>query len=307
MLPVKIVRLLNFFDFCGYNTASSKYSHYPNFNKNILLGHITLALILTTFYYYLWTSYLSTQDLLSIIIESLQYLAGLLTYWLIIWDSIAYRLEHQRFWSILRLIDRCYCGQSRFTFRNYKFKFIEFFSVMILIYIVRCITASWYHIIWAYLTLFLICNTRSFYYIFCLEVVRFQLEMIEYELRAMRSLLDSKQKRCHRFYSFELRRMKWLHGYFQCIHELLDCLNKIFGWSHVVAIFYTFYLILTGFIWTYMGFTVIFSIRLFGESQHIFEFNVWKGIIPRYEQFNKHFSSSHFDYTLAAFDYLFMQ
>lgn len=266
MLPPKIVRILNFFDICGYDTASSTFSCYSKFNDIILCVHILLAVILTTFKYYVWTAYLSSQELLAIISESLQYLAGLLTYWLIIWDSIAHQRAHGQFWSIIQQIDRYYCNQSHFNIRNYMIKFTEFFSAVVIIFIVRFATASWYQILWAYLILFLMCNIRNFYYIFCLELVHFQLKIIKKDLETMRCLLnDSDLKRCQRFYSFEFQRLKWLHGYFQCIHELLNCLNEIFGWSHVATIFYSFYLVVTGLIWTYIGLGVASPTRLIGN------------------------------------------
>lgn len=266
MLPSKIVYFLNFFDIWGYNTASSAFYCYPKFNDIILCVHISLAVILTTFKYYVWTAYLSSQELLAILSESLQYLAGLLTYWLIIWDSMAHHEAHMQFWRIIQQIDGRYCNQSQFNIRNYLIKFIEFFSAVIIIFVARFVTASWYQILWAYLILFLICNIRNFYYIFCLEVVHFQLKIIKNDLQIMRCLLsDFDQKRCDRFYSFELRRLKWLHGYFQCIHELLNCLNEIFGWSHVATIFYSFYLVVTGLIWTYISLAAMSPTRLIGN------------------------------------------
>lgn len=87
--------------------------------------------------------------------------------------------------------------------------------------------------------LMLICRLRFFYYQFYVEVINFELSVIEKEAKKMfeTSMND--------FFGginnpFELQRLKWIREYYAIIQKMSVFVNAIFGWSNVALILYCF-------------------------------------------------------------------
>lgn len=55
-------------------------------------------------------------------------------------------------------------------------------------------------------------------------------------------------------HSIQLEKLKWLRDYYQIVHEMTETLNQIFGWSHLHAVLFCFYYILTSINWAYLHF-----------------------------------------------------
>lgn len=261
MLPIQIVRILNVFDGCGFNSGSSNLSKNPKSIQLICYAHITIVVILTLFKFYLIVQYYPSLRLTEAISEIVQYSTALNTCWCIVLDNILHQNEHQGFWTVLQQIDTQFCSQSRCNFRNYLIKFIEFFSMKIIIIVVTMIVSFISLVInTAYFVLFTMCAIRMIYYLFCLEVVHFQLKMIENELKTMQiehiDSFDEKNSihKTTRFCRFESQRFHWIRGYFHCVYRMVDFLNKSFGWSQVAGIIFCFSFVLTEFHWIYIHF-----------------------------------------------------
>lgn len=258
MLPNKIKYILTLFDFFGYNTGSTILSKKQIIAFIICLVHILLSIFvtMTQFVSIAWSSY----GFLQILNLCLQYSVALFTIFFTIFDAIAHRKAHKRFWILVQCIDENFYSQSKFRFGCYIIKFVEHFSMMSLCtFLLTLVSNNTFFIIICVIDI--ISEVRVFYYIFCLEILYFQLKMIEIEMKIIQnSLKKMKQEQLNSIKlsvssircSFELKRLKWIRGYFGCVYEMANILNDIFGWSHVAAFLFQFYQLLTDLNWMYM-------------------------------------------------------
>lgn len=265
MLPNRIVNTLNLFDICCYDTGSSKLSKNRKIINFIYFVHILLAILLTFFEFRMFIEYYPLLGLSEAFSELLQYSTPLFTYWLIIMDSILHRKSHQHFWeSFERIHDQFNC-RINYNFRSYFIKFFEFFSVSISIVVIKGVIISFFDfdIECAYAIIFKVVQLRIFYYLFCLEIVHSQLNAIENEVKSIeriRNRLDNRHwyllctAESDGFHLFALWRLKRMREYVYCVHQMIDILNTMFGWSHVTAILFCFYLLLTDFNWFFIHF-----------------------------------------------------
>lgn len=277
MLPNQIVHILNLFDTCGFNSGTSALCKNKKANYFIYFLHISAATILTLFEFHLMAIYYPSLGLSEAISESLQCSAALYTYWLILLDSFLHRRAHKHFWDVLRQIDKCYSCQPKRVIHSYMVKFTIYYFKTVAIMFIRLIISSFvgFSVDFAYIMLFIICELRMFYYLFCLEILHFQLKMVEDEVKIMMNILNLASVRDHHLllhidvisagYSFEMQRLKWIRGYFHCVHKMMYLLNEIFGWSHVAGISFCFYYILTESNWFYIHFNEISSVHRIGE------------------------------------------
>lgn len=277
MLPDQIVFILNFFDACGFNSGSSRFSESRRVSYFIFSVHILMATLLTIYEFRLEDEYYASLGLSEAISESLQYSTALYTYWLIILDSIVNRRAHQQYWIILQRIDTCYSCQPKCGIRLYIFIFVIYFLKTMSILVIRLTISSFvgFTVDFAYMVLFIVCEIRMFYYLFCLEILQLQLKMVEDEVKTMVFILNTagsfRERQSLRMdiistcYSFELQRMKWIRQYFHCAYNMMDLLNQIFGWSHVAGISFCFYYLLTESNWLYIHYGELSHIHRFGK------------------------------------------
>lgn len=275
MLPKQIVWMLTFFDIFAYNTGSSKLSNTRLISILIYVLHILLIIFVSLYQLQFEALILSNYEFLEIFNQILQYLAALFTYLLTIVDSFVHRRAHKRFWNLVQRIDQHFYHQSRFTFRCYGWKFIEFFSIMSLAtYLISTVSNNTFFLLICVYDI--IGEIRVFYYLFCLEILHFQLKMIETELKIIQNTLNQTNADYSNLtqfsessnrvsFEFELQRLKWIRGYFHCAYEMVNLLNEIFGWSNVQAISFLFYLLLTDFNWMYMNFNVCTAIQFISK------------------------------------------
>lgn len=275
MLPVQIIQILNLFDICGFNSGSSYLTESKKSTYVIYFVHISVVVILSLFEFQLMTIYFPSLGLSEAISESLQYSAALYTYWLIILDSILHRRSHQNYWKVLQQIDEYFSCQPKCVINGFMMKFGIYYLKTILIMVIRLIISSFvgFSVDFAYICLFIICELRMFYYLFCLEILHFQLKMVEEEVKTMMKILNLNTIREHQHidvisacYTFEMQRLKWIRGYFHCVYKMMYLLNEIFGWSHVAGISFCFYYILTESNWFYIHFHAISFVHRIGES-----------------------------------------
>lgn len=273
--------ILNFFDACAFNTGASKLFQNRKI-KHLIFGiHILCALLLTVFKFHLAVRYYSSLMAIEAISESLQYSTALFTFWLIIYDSIHHRGAHKMFWKILQRINAYFCQQRSMDLRSFFLKTMEFFVATILALSIR-ITLNQNAALStdiAYFILFEICQIRVFFYLFCLEMVHFQLKMIESEVKTMQCALNFISTKSTSylirisetsiFYLFEIQRLKWIREYFSHVYEMMNSLNETFGWSQVAAISFCFHLLLTEVTWIYIHFMSITWPHQFGLHSHL--------------------------------------
>lgn len=280
MLSKQIVRILNFFDIFGYYTESSALTKYRKIQLLVFTIQILLATIFTLYQFRLAMELYKLVGPLQTVNEMLQYTIGLCTYWLIIFDSVVYRRKHQNFWKILERIDNDFCKQFM-CFRGYLCKFLGYFLVSITLYALTYILHAIAPIdgVFIYFALIIICQLRVFYYVFCLEIVNWQFQMIQHELIIMKqrslniafvdvggasnSILQSRTHEANDF--FDLKCLKWVNEYYGCIIEMTELLNTIFGWSQFASVLFGFYSLLTDLNWCYVSFNLSPPLSFFSK------------------------------------------
>lgn len=232
MLPNRIVVVLNFFDALCFNSGSSSLTKSQILTSLIFVVHIVMAssfVLLQLHYFY---EYHVVHGMIETINNSVQYVASLHTYWLIILDSALNRQAQARFWRIVQWTN----SESNSIFRCYMIKLIEFIAMETLLVLIMKSLDGFQISYLAYLAPIKICQLRIFHYIFCLEIVRFDVELIK------------------QFNSNGMLYYKIMRLHFQRVHEMIELTNHIFGWSNVGAVSFCFYSIFTDLNYIYIHF-----------------------------------------------------
>lgn len=274
MIPQQVVHILNIFDAFGYNSNASQILKKRHIAHIINFAHIFLAICLVIFVYHLTVKYLSVLLMTEAVTEVIQYISGLYAYWLIILESHFCRKAHQQFWTLLMKIDKCYKSQENLNFRWFVVKVIVYAMKTAFTVIYRVVIQPYFsaEIDCAYLHLFIICEMRMFYYLFCLGILQFQLHMIEEEFKTILACTKTRTlpETDHTFNMDE--RFKWIREYFSCTHKMIYLLNTIFGWSHVAVISFCFAFLLTELNWYYIHFEQLpcmYKIRKFNRRPEL--------------------------------------
>lgn len=283
MLPQQIVYILNFFDTFGYYSESSALAKHSKLQFLVFIVQILLATDFTLYQFRLAIELCKILGPLQTFNEMLQYTVGLCTYWLIIFDSFFYRRKHRNFWKVLQQVDAYFCKQF-VSFRGFLCKLVEFFLVSIILYTLTYIFNAIPQIdgVFIYLALIIICQLRIFYYIFCLEIVNWQLQMIQNEIGIMKQRSshtvaavsrNNSVLRTHK--TNDLMHLTWANKYYGCVIEMTDLLNIIFSWSQFASILFIFYSLLTDLNWCYASFDLFPSLKYFSKyvQCQIFEVN----------------------------------
>lgn len=204
MLNTSIKFVLIYFDACSFNSGLTKLSRSRKAVGIINTLHILMA-IFAFLYQFRWI----LKDMLSVqLIEVVNYViyysAALYTYWLIIMDSHLQKREHRYFWEIIQQIDRIYFPQNQFKLKYYSLKFFVCFtsSAVVVSIFIAAENMSDNEALFVFMFLIKMCEARAFYYMFCLEVLQFQLKTIK------NVLINRKT---------DVRRCKWIRGYYHCI------------------------------------------------------------------------------------------
>lgn len=244
MLPVRMERMLTFFDVFGYKSGSSQLSHRRQIANSIYCVHFLIAIFFSISIFYLtyegpFTTFIENVN------NRFQYLTALFTYWFIIFDSIIRSQNHRQFWTILQKIDQLFYSQNNLRFRVYLIKFIQYMLTTFLAVFMAITSSEPSSLRWILISVFLVkqCQIRIFYYIFCVEVLYLQLCAIENELQKMNQLSKLTDSNVHSF------RFQWIRGYYNCICKMTCLLYEIFDWSHVAAVSFCFFLLLTEMNW----------------------------------------------------------
>lgn len=243
MLPTRVTYMLTFFDALGYNSGSSKLSNKHLTANLICISHILLAISFTFFYFNIRLP--PSTQFLEIINQLLQYFSSMCLYWLTIWDSFHHWREHHRFWKIYQKINESFQIQHNFTFRLFILKlFSIILSTFLSFLICYFVFDSTYYMkemllnsIWVKL-----CQFRVCYYLFCLELMNFQLKSIE-------SALNQINERINVPSDGAAKRFKWIQEYYYCVYKMVTLMNVIFDWSQIAAVIFCFNALVTDLNW----------------------------------------------------------
>lgn len=109
-----------------------------------------------------------------------------------------------------------------------------------------------------------IIEMRIFYYLYCLEVIQFQLQTLRKEIKLLNERKsEDKATNLHRFRVF-----------LQCIYESIENLNEIFGWSQITAISFCFIVLSTDLCYCFTGFSIFPGKFIFGNENNFFIENI---------------------------------
>lgn len=244
MSQKRITLILSFFDAFGYNSGSSNLTEHWRALTSIHCVHIVLACFFS-FYQIPLMFYLQLHlQWVQVLNQMMQYSAALYPYWLILMDSMLKKEKHAQFWKIHQEIHQMYCNQNCIRFRCFMLKFVVYHSITLIF----AISFSKYygsmdeHVL-IYIVLMKLCQMRVFYYMFCVELIHFQLESILNALKMQRIKLNASASQSHQF--------KWIRGYYQRVFEMTAALNEVFGVSNVATVSFCFYEFLSDMNWLY--------------------------------------------------------
>lgn len=279
MLPHRISTVLIIFDAFGFNSGWTKLSNSPLSVALFRLLNILSVSFFTHYKYHFVMEYYSSFGIIDKVNEMIALSVPLYAWWLVIIDSFLQQHSHKQFWTIIQQINDRYCDQSKYNYRPYLLKFIEFFIVTSLFAIfVLASTAlqsseMFLDLLFAFAHVLLIkvLHMRIFYYLFCLDLVNFQLKVIDCEMTSIKNCDLNKMNNYGTENMGQISKMSFLsskskrfHEYSGCTFELVNHLNEIFGWSQVIAIPSCFYLLLTDLNWMFSFYDIIPNSTLIG-------------------------------------------
>lgn len=250
--------LLCYFDLWGLPTDFRMDSNYQKISRLSTILISILGLIVTV----LLIIYLKrpTYDPLGTLNDVIKYAGILIVFWSSLFELNTKHSIRRRFWCTFEQIDALYCSHRRFEIANYlnKFRFCSStFAIVCLIYLHRITsdTGSQYLYFWfTNFTLIAMYLNRVFYFLFYLELIKYELSIIEKEtkelVRAYRNT-ECAIARGKTMLEFQQKRFKWIRDYFQAIYFMCDSLNQFLGWSNAITILFSFQLIITDVIWVY--------------------------------------------------------
>lgn len=260
MYPKWMKILLCYFDIFGVVT---EFRVDPSYRKIIRLAstiQIGLGVIVTI----LLIIYLQRpiHDPPGTLNDVIKHGGTLIVFWLTLFEFNTKHQIRRSFWNTFKKIDSSLCSHRRFALPGYlsrvRFCFTTF-TIVCLLYLHQIIstTGTKYVYFWCtHFTLITMYINRVFYYLFCLELIIYELKVIENETRAVARTYRNKTclvavGKSWSSVEFELKRFKWIREYFQSIHDMCESFNHFLEWSNVITILFSFQLLITDVIWLY--------------------------------------------------------
>lgn len=261
MLTKWDIFLLKCFDICGFFPEIHTFSAFRSIYKYLL--HILWAIMLTVFI----TTYLKQPEVVDDVLPYtvnvfIQYTCGIFTYWVIIIESYTKCKTQRQFWQIYECMNHRRRAHTRPSFLSvYSLKLMEFLIVVVpvqvyfLIYFM-IIVGNYFFFRLAYIYSVTVNQCRVFYYLFYLNLVKCELDSMKNDLQDMIELINTPiiqtVESIDQTIDFvgantnvHSNRLHEIYGYYQQIHQLSDCINHIFEWSHFLTVLFCFQLLLS--------------------------------------------------------------
>lgn len=249
-----------YFDLWGLR---SEFNTAPNYRKNIrfasvfqfLLGFLVSGLLII----YLRRT---TNDPLGTLNDVMKHGGNLFVYWLTLIELCTKQSIRRKFWQIFNQIDCLYCNHQHFTLQNYlrKFHLCLFsyaMSFLLYLYVIVCHTGMQFIYFWfTHFILSILYFNRVFYYLFFLQLIAYELQNVESEVKEMvqmyrnKCVASDKIKRSS-LCDFKRKQFIWIREYFQSIYKLCECLNEFLTYSNAAIILFSFQFIATDALWIY--------------------------------------------------------
>lgn len=248
-------RLLLYFDLWGFSTRFNKLTKQLKFSLFFFVLHIILASISS----YLIFKYLlrPNDDTLGTLNDLIKFVVMITSYWLSIVELFFKRKTQDRIWRQVEYIDQHFCCHRQFSRASYMFKLKMYFGLagvgyFVFMYSLCLKTGTKYLYFWfPYIFVMVSFQNRSFYYIFYLEFVAYELQMVCREVNEMMKALARNHLGLRNVFAekFQRKRFRWMRGYFESIHNLCQTLNVLFGFSNVASILLAFFIVIADMNW----------------------------------------------------------
>lgn len=285
MYPKWIFYFSRYFDLLGFCTGvSAKSSQHPKSVHFIFMFHIVQITILTVqAIEFLTRAGSSGNNKLGTINDDLKNITTLLIYWSSIFELYLKRDTQKEFWRRFNEIDEHYCSHRRFFLRDFVFHTIFrnlIVAAVLTEYSVRVVFTKYFNVIFVefwvvFIVLTMFSLNRLFYYLFYIELILYELKMIEREVnevvRVNRMKLKSRLE-VHKFTKFHRMRFEWIRQYYQLMWEMTLYVNEVFAWSNLPTILLPFQYILGDANWTIWRFHNSFPLRSGGVSLYTYRY-----------------------------------
>lgn len=262
--------ILLYFDVWGFSTHyKDSWCHKKNY-QIIFVLHIVLASISTFVIVKFFER--PNNDQLGTFTDALKLFGALTVYWVTILELYIRQHSQRQFWHIFRKIDIKFCNHQHLRFNKYIIKMVVYmilFLVMYFNYYIILFHSSGsdlydFWIVHSLLQMFL--RNHLFYYLFFLEFIKHQLQIIQQETKLM--IYDNRKKKFDAgsiLTMFHRKRLRWIRDYYDAVHDMCNVINEIFGWSNASAIIISFGQILGDTFWFYWKILNKYEIDLIGN------------------------------------------
>lgn len=260
MFPWFVLIHLKIFDFFGFCT---EYTEEANANKNqkqlrsifIFCIHLLNFIVLCYFLYRFTQNPIIDFNAIAQVNDITKFIAINFLYIFVIVESILKRKSQRHFWkeynNIQTQFNNNYIRWQNISFRFYYIKcfshFVVVFSseLVMYAYIINHIGINQLYYIFAFSTWFSMHQFRMFYYMFYLELIIYQLKVIDHDIDDLYNRNRSESSKQMIF--INCKRLKKIRQHYGLIYTMTELLNDIFGWSHAIAVLYCFLLMLNQF------------------------------------------------------------
>lgn len=259
MYPRWMSVLMCYFDLWGFCTQFRTAPNQQIIYRLIFMCHLVVDLYITI----VIVRFLKRPvgDNLGTLNDAMKLFSNILFVWLPVSELyFKYRMQ-RKFWDIIKNIDRKFLRHERLCFKAYLIKMTIFFVVLIamfsnsLSYVRRSELISFW---FAYIFSVSFFKLYFFYYLFYLELIKFELNAVQLRLYGKCSNVQLRMASLHRF--------KWIRQFYSSIYDLCDVVNNVFGWSNAVAIPLSILLILVDINWIYWKLFNKYQVDVIGKN-----------------------------------------
>lgn len=243
-------------------TAFGLHLELPHMNIQRKISHIVFVIyigvsIFLTFYLTkvgLWL--LWNRRITQMVNGIFEYLSALGTNWVFIIESYVQRRHQYQFWQLLEDIDHRFARRDTSVSKAYLIKFFENYAAYAVVVTVEYLNVPELKsndIFIVFRTLGLYAINRMFYYLFYMELIVFELKIIDNEVKQMVAAYSRENFLMARrnTFLFQQNRFLWLREYYQQVHRLNECINLTFGLSIGVSITHIFMSLLCQLNWSH--------------------------------------------------------
>lgn len=262
-----IVFTLKIFKALGFQTVLPGTSKQQKFSPHLIfIVHISLATFATLYSKEVEYFFHTINTRMETINGMLQYYFTVATYCIAIIESYVQRKHQQRFWQVFDQIN-IFLENAQYkhvTLRRYLMKYFEllvFFAAFISYHCARelmCLPNA------VYCSLGMLCRNKVFHLLFYIELIKFELKILENEVKQIFKINDNKDciiilNRNANIKELDRKRFVWLQENYQILNELSEFINSQCGWSTLATVVYSFCLLLSDINWMCTYGTIIHS------------------------------------------------